>query len=356
MSANLPARSIVGLVALALASVRTVASAQQPEALWYMTDNEASVQSFLAHADQISIASPQVFSMDSLGVIWGGVDARVVAKARSAGVKLIPLVVNPGFDQSTIHRVLTLPDVRARAIRNLADLCREQGFDGIQFDFENINIADRDAFSSFARASADALHHVGCSLSAAVVPRTSDFPGPTQFHRWIFENWRGAYDYAALASSLDFISFMTYAQHTGGTTPGPVAGFVWMENALRFLLSLGVPAQKISLGIPSYSDWWYPTFDVRPGIGERMVGGDISYATAKGILARHAVQPIWDERQKSAYAFWEDDGVNEFLFLEDARSFVAKMSLVSKYKLRGYSVWVLGTEDPATWPALRGAR
>jgi spore germination protein YaaH len=28
---------------------------------------------------------------------------------------------------------------------------------------------------------------------------------------------------------------------------------------------------------------------------------------------------------------------------------------VKKYRLRGYSVWVLGTEDPKTWSALRAA-
>ena len=36
-------------------------------------------------------------------------------------------------------------------------------------------------------------------------------------------------------------------------------------------------------------------------------------------------------------------------------SFAERLSLVSKYKLRGYSVWVLGQEDPAVWklPAVR---
>ncbi len=29
-----------------------------------------------------------------------------------------------------------------------------------------------------------------------------------------------------------------------------------------------------------------------------------------------------------------------------ARAFVAKLNLVTQYHLRGYSVWVLGLEDP----------
>lgn len=339
------------VVAALLAAVAVPGHAQRPEALWYMTPDETSVQSFLAHADQISIVAPQTFYMDSLGVISGDVDARVVTAAHTKHVKLVPLVMNPGFDQPSFHRVLVVPDARRRAVRALAALCRDQHFDGIQFDFENIALADRDTFTAFARESADSLHAAGCTLSAAVVPRASEFPGPTDYHRWMYENWRGAYDYKALADALDFLSFMTYAQHTGRTPPGPVAGYPWMEDALGYVLSLGVPPAKISLGLPSYSDWWHPAYDARTGA--QIQGGDISYAVASGLLARHGVQPVWDDQQKVSYALWSNDGINEFLFLEDARAFMAKLPLVKRHGLRGYSVWVLGTEDPALWRALR---
>jgi hypothetical protein len=34
---------------------------------------------------------------------------------------------------------------------------------------------------------------------------------------------------------------------------------------------------------------------------------------------------------------------------EDARAFEATLALVRRYHLRGYSVWLLGLEDAATW-------
>lgn len=335
-------------VILALAAlVPPALHAQAPEALWYATGDERSVQSFLAHADRISVVAPQSFSMDSLGVISGAVDSRIVATARAKKVKLIPLIVNPGFEQSTFHHVLVTPDARRRAIGNISALCRDNKFDGIQFDFENINVSDRDAFTSFSRETADSLHRIGCTLSAAVVPRASEYPGPTPYHRWIYENWRGAYDYKALADAMDFLSLMTYSQHTRRTPPGPVAGYPWMEGVVQYVLSLGVPASKISLGLPSYSEWWYPTWDAQGGA--HMAGGGLTYDAALGILARNEVKAAWDEREKEAYAFWQNDGINEFLFLVDARSFAARLTLVSRHKLRGYSVWVLGFEDPKVW-------
>lgn len=336
------------MCALALGS--RPAWAQKLEALWYSVGSETSTQSFLAHADQISIVSPQVFTIDSFGVIRGTVDPRVVTAAHEKGVKLVPLVMNPGFDQPTIHRILTLGSAKRRAIASLVALCRDNHFDGLQFDIENVNVRDKGAFTDFVQQSATALHAIGCSISAAVVPRSSENPGPTSYHKWIFENWRGVYDYKPLADALDFISFMTYAQHTGGSTPGPVADYRWMEACLKYVLSLGVPPSKISLGIPSYSDWWYPVWEKKGG--PRMRGRDISYAKVTEIVSNFRLHPVWDDSAKSPYAFWPDSGIYDHMWIEDARAFTAKLDLVRRYNLRGYSVWVLGTEDPAVWGAL----
>lgn len=337
----------VALIASAGLGSAHVAAAQRPEALWYTTRSQRSTEDFIAHASQISIVAPQVYSFDRNGGIHGKIDPQLVAAAREHHVKVVPLVVNPGFDQDMAHRLFTVASVRARAVKSLVSLCRENKFDGLQFDLENINVRDRDAFTRFARESSAALHHVGCSLSAAVVPRTSDEPGPTAFHRWMFENWRGAYDYKALADTLDFISYMTYAEHTANTTPGPVAGYTWMVEALDFVLSKGVPPSKISLGIPSYSDYWYPGFTKKGG--EHATGRDISYATAESLITRYRLQPRWDEADKAEYAFWNNVGVYNHVWIEDARAFQAKAALVKERGLRGYSVWVMGFEDPKVW-------
>lgn len=336
------------LAIAALALARPLAA--QRESLWYSVGSGQSTRSFLAHADAISIVSPQVFAFDKNGDIHGHVDPRIIAKAREAKVKLMPLVMNPGFDQALIHHVLSVPEARQHAIASLVALCRDNHFDGIQFDLENVNVTDRAAFTSFVQESAKALHAIDCSLSAAVVPRLSDDPGPTNYHRWMYDNWRGVYDYKALAESLDFISYMTYAQHTGGSTPGPVAGYTWMEDALKFVLSTGVPPEKISLGIPSYSDWWYPTYT--PKSGAQVRGNDISYERVSELVTKYSLTPTWDDREKAAFAIWSNAGVNELMWIEDARAFAAKLELVRKYKLRGYSVWVLGTEDPKVWDIL----
>jgi spore germination protein YaaH len=332
-----------------LVAVSSRLGAQQLEAIWYVRGEE-SIQAFLRHADQITIVAPQVFQMDSTGRIRGRVDPRLLTTAREKGVKVHPLVMNPGFDQPSIHRVLNHPEARAQALRSLAALCRGNRFDGIQFDFENFHVSDRDAFTSFTREAVDSVHRAGCQLSAAVVPRFNDDAGTNSYDTWIHANWRAAFDYKALADTLDFISYMTYAQHTGGSPPGPVAGYPWMKACLEYVLALGVPPSKISLGLAGYSDWWYPAYDEKNG--SRLRGDDISWSRAMQILDSARVKPVWDDVQKAPYAMWESRGVFRHAWLEDARAFMAKLELVKAHGLRGFSVWLLGMEDPATWKAL----
>ena len=51
--------------------------------------------------------------------------------------------------------------------------------------------------------------------------------------------------------------------------------------------------------------------------------------------------------------FWSNEGIYEWLFLEDARSLEEKLNLFEEYEgLRGISAWVMGAEDPEIWDVL----
>jgi spore germination protein YaaH len=188
-----------------------------------------------------------------------------------------------------------------------------------------------------------------------VVPRPNDDRGTRPYHQYLYDYWRGAFDYKALADTLDFISYMTDAQHTGGSTPGPVAGFPWMEASLDYLLALGVPPSKISLGIPAYSDHWYPHHDPRTGTAHAR-GDDIGYVPLMRIINAAGATPLWEPEQRAWYVMWESHGVFEHAWLEDARAFEAKLDLVRRHGLRGYSVWLLGLEDPRTFEVVGPVR
>ncbi len=308
---------------------------------------------FLKHASQIDVISPQVYKVDSLGVASGGVPERLLREARESNTHLMPLIMNPGFDQHHIHGLLNNPDARKKTIDFMVKEGVENGFWGWQFDFENVHSSDRDAFTVFFQEAAHALHAAGMTASVAVVP-TNDVAEEKGFSRYMQDNWRGNFDMVALAEAGDFISLMTYAQHGGPTAPGPIAGLPWMKEMLEYALSIGVPVEKISLGLPFYSGYWYP--DYFSNGTARVRGNEIQFSKASELLAANKVEPIWLAEQGVSYGFWQQFGVFHWVFLENARSMQAKLDLFHQYPgLRGVSIWVLGAEDPVVWDVMKNS-
>lgn len=340
------------LIPLFAAALSAPSFAQRLETMLYMVDNEECFQSFKTNIKQIDIVGPQCYRMDQNGVMWGTVDQRILDLARIYKVKVMPLVMNPGFDQPMFHQLLHNPEAQERAVRNMLDVCKQHQFYGMQFDFENIHITDKDAFTIFYRKTAALLHENGFAISIAVVPRTSDYPGSTIAHKLSFEYWKGLYDYKALAEVSDFISYMTYEQHMHRTTPGPVAGVPWTEACLKYVLK-DVPPEKISLGIPFFTNYWYPSAE---GNNVHVGGRGVDYQVAMGLAERFGATPRWDEYEKVTVVVYDNDWMYEYLFVEDARSLKAKLDLAKKYKLRGMSAWRLGHEDPAVWNVIEEAR
>jgi len=321
------------------------------ENLFYLVDSEDSFQSFNDHIDQISIVAPQTYSISEAGVVWGEVDPRVLDLANRNDVKVMPLIVNPGFDRDLFHNFLHDSAAQKRTIAMMVGLAEEHNFYGWQFDFENIHISDRAAFTEFYKRTAEQLHARGFALSVAVVPTNSDSRLPTEYHRFLYEYWRGVFDYKALAEIGDFLSVMTYSQHTRRTPPGPVAGIPWMEEMVTYLLDLGITPDKISIGIPFYSNYWFADYsDEKGGF---VNGSGASYEKVKGLIDRYNADIVWLDTQKCNYALWNHDGVFEYAFVEDSKSLDAKLDLLGKYKLRGISVWRLGQEDPAVWDVIK---
>ncbi len=346
-----PIRRLLAAALVTVALAASGARAQAPERLFYYVDREASYESLVRHIDQISVLGPQVYTVDSLGIFYGTLDARVLALAKARGVKVMPLFVNEGFQQPGLRRLLADSAARNRAIETMVALCREHGYWGIQFDVENINFQDRDRFTEWYSDAARALHAAGFTISIAVVHRTEAVPGPTGYHRFLHESWRAGFDLAALARVGDFVSIMTYDQHTRRTPPGPVAGVPWMREVVEYVLRT-VPPEKLSLGIPLYGDHWFVRYDGTSPTRTQYTAESVSWTWGRHLVERAGGKLRWDDEQQVPYASFQVGGVNEWVYLENARSFAAKLALMREKKLRGFSAWVLGGEDEAIWEAL----
>jgi spore germination protein YaaH len=340
---------------LNLAALQVAAAAAPPQALFYLTREAKSVQSFMAHLDQVDVLAPNWYAVDRKGVLTGEPDPKVMAAAKAHRIQVTPLVTNAGFVQEDVHALLAHPETHPALFAALVRAAKEHGYAGFQLDFENVPAGDRDALSALVRGAAQALHAQHLVVSIATIPNASIMPKETGYSAWHYANWGGAFDLKALAQAVDLVCLMTYDQHTFTTMPGPVAGWPWVNAQLDAALKL-VPREKLALGIPLYGFRWFagtPTkagpreFD-KPNLNAEFIDAVDVQKLAKTYHGRFA----WDAGDRAASMVFYRDNVREWVFYTDGRTFGERYQLVRQQRLAGFASWVLGSEDPAIWKYL----
>jgi len=320
-------------------------------ALFYMLDSPASRKSFEAHSLQIDLLVPAWYKTDADGMVTGAPDPTTLQRAHEEKLPVMPLV---GLtSKKEFHALATSVSAQAELNQDMIRESRLHGYIGFQLDFENIDWTDRDLLTALVKNSAEAMHKAGLQLTIATVPNAPGYPGQGDFGKWIYTDWRGAYDIAAIAQYVDLVCLMTYDQHTRWTTPGPVAGWDWTTENLKYALA-SVPKEKLSLGIPLYGYHWYTGGPFKEN------GVDKPNPTAEYISAPNSVHLAeafhgriqWDEADHSAYFYFYRDQMREWIFFTDLHTFKDRYELVQKNGLEGFCSWVLGEEDPEIWKIL----
>ncbi len=330
--------------------------AERPKSLFYLTSDPTSIRSFLAHADKVDLLVPAWYSTNAEGLVSGAPNPMVMDAAKRGHVPVMPIVVNAGFVQAEFHKFLGDAAAQKRMLDALLHACKEYGYVGIQFDFENVRWTDRDGLSELVKVSAAAFHKEGLQLSIATVPNAPGGPGSeTQFSAWLYENWRGAYDLKAIGEAVDLVCLMTYDENTQWTVPGPVSGWNWVLANVEYALRV-VPPQKLSLGIPLYGYHWFAGMPVKDaseiGYKANPTAKYISYPDAMDLARTYGAKVEWDAADRTVWCYINRGDMREWIFFTDARTFKERYELVRDRGLQGFCSWVLGTEDPAIWDLL----
>ena len=341
------------ILSLLLGLVTASPALAKPVALFYMTDNPDSVRSFLAHSSQIDLLVPTWYQVDENGLVTGMPDATVLARAQSEKLPITPILAL--FNKKGFHNLASSPAAQARMNEAMLRECKLHGYAGFQFDLENVDYLDRDLLTALVKTSAEALHHAGLQLSIATVPNAPGYPGKGGFAKWIYTDWRGAYDLAELSKYVDLLCVMTYDQHTRWTSPGPVAGWQWTVDNMQYALKV-VPKEKLSLGIPLYGYHWFAGAPIKDTVtGEEKPNPSAEYIGAPNALllaAANGGKMQWDAEDHSAYFYIYRDQMREWVFYTDQRTFKDRYELIQQNGLQGFCSWVLGEEDPAIWEFL----
>jgi spore germination protein YaaH len=278
----------------------------------------------------------------------------VLEVAHKEKLPVMPIIAL--FNKKGFHEFAGNPNAWRRMDDAMIRESKLYGYTGFQFDFENIAWTDRDALTAIVKTSAEAMHKAGLQLSIATVPNAPGYPaGHGGFAKWIYTDWRGAFDIAEIAKYVDLLCLMTYDQQTRWTMPGPVAGWQWTVENLDYALKV-VPKEKLSLGIPVYGYHWYtgaPSVDKATGEEKPNQSADyINALDATQLATAFHTKVEWDAVDHSAYFWFYRDQMREWIFYTDRRTFQDRYDLVKDRGLEGFCSWVLGAEDPEIWKSL----
>jgi len=293
----------------------------------------------------------QAYVIDKKGVVSGTIDSDVLDFAAAYKIPLLAMVTNSKFDPVLVHQFLQDTSAQKNALNTLIAECQKNHLAGLQFDFEMVRLEDKNNLTTFYQNAATKLHQNGLIVSFAIAPVLMDSNFPTAYLKKLYEVWQGAYDFQKLGEASDFVTIMTYDQHADNTTPGAIAGIPWDIDVIQHALQF-IPANKISLGIPTYSGLWYIAMNSKTH--KITVHYDtLSDQKVNYILSKYHIDLAWDRTNKVHYVFYDSHGINKYIFVEDATSFKYKRALAMQYQLYGISIFRLGIEDPEIWDIMQ---
>ncbi|MBE3595988.1 MAG: SH3 domain-containing protein [Hydrogenibacillus sp.] len=307
---------------------------------WQLITTRTPAPSSLEVLPEVDVLAPTWFELAAPDGTWTNRAAVDYVRFFHEQGKRVYAVVTNGFDPDLTHAFLNDRQAVSTGIAALLRYIDIYALDGLNIDFENVYLKDRDKLTHFVRELSAYVHAMGKVVSIDVTVKSSN------------ENYSRVYDRRAFGEAVDYVALMAYDEHWA-TSPvaGPVASLPWVEKGVQTLLE-EVPAHKVLLGVPFYVRLWKETKgeDGRVNVTQRAISMD----AAERWLAERGLTPVWDEASGQRYAEWTDpqDGARYRLWLEDETSLQARAELVRKYRLAGLAAWRLGLERDGAWMAL----
>ena len=282
-----------------------------------------------------NIISPSWFKLHSLGLEASpNVSIDYVNDYKSKGYHVWPLITNR-FDPDFTSGILADQSVWKKYAHNLVQYAYIYGFDGYNFDFENIDYADRDRLTTFVAYLSNHLHQYNIKTSIDVTGY-SDSP-----------EWSLVYNRSAFANSVDYVILMAYDETWAkSTTAGPVASYPWVRNHTERMLS-EVPSHKLVLGVPFYMRLWHDTNGYAKG-------ETLAMKNTGTYFTNHKDKMTWDDRLKLYYLSIPTGSGSDRIWFEDNTSLGLKLDLVKELQLGGFAAWRKGFEDESTIAMIQG--
>lgn len=358
------------------------------------------IKDVLPHLSQMTEVNPFGYTVkkdgslyDAAGLEKGDWDTLIQA-AKAKKVRVIPTVM--WSDTDAISNVLGDKKLRSKHVDAIVKMVRDNGYDGVDIDYEGKRASDRNNYSAFLKEL-----YTKIGKDKWVMCTTEARTPPDSLYKTIPADLEYANDYKVLAKYCDRVKLMTYDQQSADiklnqASKGlytPVADPKWVTKVVNFAAK-DIPKSKIQVGIATYgyiyqvmpytdgSGYSYdlleafnPTYatDLAKSLGitpARNSAGELSFSyvpkelsrvglptqaqlaarapagTPSSMLAALGAAQIAkaESKQSPFYLLW----------WSDSKAIADKVKLAKSLGVRGVSVFKMdGGEDQGMWKVLK---
>ncbi len=274
------------------------------------------------------------FSLTENGEVLCRMDKSYVENLQGLNYKVFAMLDNQ-FKPELTHKILSDEKAREKVIAQLDFYCKYFQLNGINIDFENVYLEDKDSLTTFIKELSARLKANGALLSVdATRPNGSDM-------------WSRFIDRRAVAEYADYIIFMAYDEHWATSpTAGSVASLPWTESGIKLMLK-EVPKEKLILGVPTYMRAYIVEKEQKENV---LSSKAIAMNSLEKVIEAGVVGKNYDDRAEQNYYEVEDrEGNYMRIWAEDEDSLSKRLDLLLKYDLSGIASWRLGLESDEFW-------
>lgn len=301
---------------------------------WHQVTNETAngmVGNLLENAKGLNTISPTWFYVqDEAGTIHSLASQEYVDAMHARGIEVWALVDD--FTQQDLDTTILLKNTQTRnnMITQLVGYVQAYGIDGINVDFEHIKAEAGEDYIQFLRELSIACRKNGIILSV---------------DNYVPANFNAFYNRKEQGQIADYVIIMGYDEHYAGSEEaGSVASIGYVEQGIIDTVA-DVPAHKVINGVPFYTRIW----DVTGAVSSEAVG----MQSAKDFIAKYDAEAAWDDEVCQNVAHISTDEKNYSIWLEDAQSIRAKLSVMKAHDIGGVAAWKLGFETADIWDLMQ---
>ena len=288
----------------------------------------------------LNVISPTWFHLENgNGDIKNYASSAYAEWAHERGYQVWALFSN-SFDPEITSQALASYDTRIHMIKQLLGFAEMYELDGINIDFENVYLEDKDRLTQFVRELTPFMHEQGLVVSIDVTIRGGS------------PMWSLFYDRKELGKIVDYMIVMTYDEHWASSPKaGSVASLPWTEKGIVDIMEEDhVPASKLLLGVPYYTRIWTEEYvDGKKKVTSEARGMEY----IQNLITEKNLIPVFLEDVGQHYVEYKEDGKTKKIWIEDSVSMRSRIELVKKYDLAGVASWRRGFESPDIWETIQ---